>query len=93
MYRAPPECRKARAGGTGLGKDLGKLKSWKQRDSLPLRDVQAPIFTARPRGTRWAVAAISHEGESIKLGIFPHRRDALGAAAIMADACGGRWLP
>jgi hypothetical protein len=51
------------------------------------------IFTARPRGVFWSVAAISPTGESVKLGIFHHRIEALSAAAVMADACRGRWLP
>ena len=49
-----------------------------------------PLFTARPRG-RWTVAAILPQGEALKLGTFPNRRDALSAAAVMARACGGEW--
>jgi hypothetical protein len=54
---------------------------------------QEVVFTARPRGTRWAVTAISKTGETVRLGIFPHRADALYAARLMAGIAGGRWLP
>ena len=54
---------------------------------------QAAIFTARPVGAWWSVAAISDEGQAVKLGCFPHRKDALSATAVMAGVCGARWLP
>jgi hypothetical protein len=52
-----------------------------------------PLFTARPRSTRWCVTAISTAGETVNLGDFPKRGAALAAARIMAQACGGRAVP
>jgi hypothetical protein len=96
MHRVPPENRNARLA-PGVGKTISNQIGWKRRDSLTLRAVQAPVFTARPRGTRWAVAAIHWRpdlgaAETVKLGVFEHRREALCAALVMAEACGGRWL-
>jgi hypothetical protein len=91
MTHAPPENRKAGVWGPGLGNGSG-LGS-RPHSYSGIRLTRQAIFTVRPRGTRWAVAAISPQGESVKLGIFPHRRDALSAAAVMARACGASWLP
>jgi len=91
QMRAPPDNRNAAlARGVGSGLVICKKHLSLNRSR---GEVQALLFTARPRGTRWSVAAISDAGDSIKLGIFGHRDDALDAAAVMARACGGRWLP
>jgi hypothetical protein len=87
---APPENRNARLA-PGVGRHSAGLKE--QSSDKRTAPCWQAIFTARPRGTRWAVAAISPAGEAIKLGVFAHRGLALDAAAIMAGACGGRWLP
>jgi hypothetical protein len=70
----------------------GSVIQWKLPDTEPRRSLQA-VFTARPLGTHWSVAAIAATGEAVQLGIFPHRREALSAAAVMAGACGGTFVP
>ena len=92
--RAPPEkTQTAPVAGRGGGDrhSGSSIREHPLKPSLPA--IQAAIFTARPTGRWWSVAAISHAGEAVKLGIFPHRRDALSAAAVMARACGGAWCP
>jgi hypothetical protein len=91
---APPDPTKANGACQGAA---AKIKACGEQSINPSRGgVQGrcdALFTARPRGTRWAIAAISPDGEAVKLGVFPHRTIALEAAAIMAGACGGRFLP
>jgi hypothetical protein len=90
--RAPPKRNAAVAGRDVSGdRHSGSIRS--PLDSQSLSQRQTALFTARPRGTRWAVAAISPKGAAVKLGDFPRRAFALNAAAIMAGACGGRWCP
>ena len=79
-------------GGSFSNDRLGETISLRNKRPCPVVQA-ASIFTARPRGTRWAIAAISSEGEAIKLGIFPRRAIALAAAKIMAGVCGGTWCP
>lgn len=87
---SPRDNRNARLA-PGVGREL-TIENWKPLDSQSHRRIQ-PLFTARPRGTRWAVAAISIAGETVKLGDFPRRAAALSAAGLMARARGGVWLP
>ena len=91
MKQWPPN-RKPGDGVPGLGSGSAIL-GWQQLTTRTGTSLQVPLFTARPIGRWWSVAAISHAGEAVKLGIFPHRRDALSAAAVMARACGGGWCP
>ena len=89
--RSPPDNRNAPLA-RGVGKETA-IKNLTSVSSQSPADLQPALFTARPRGTRWAVAAISIAGETVKLGDFPRRSIALRAASIMAGACGGEWLP
>jgi hypothetical protein len=83
--RAPPE-NPTPPGANRRGGNVLAIDGWKHPLSSQYRPaVQVPLFTARPRGTP--------QGEAVKLGDFPRRALALNAAAVMADACGGRWLP
>jgi hypothetical protein len=86
----PPDSRKARAGVPGLDWAVHSNSDWRALNSPLSPTRQAPLFTARPRGTRWCVTAISSADETMNLGDFPSRGTALYAAHIMAQACGGR---
>ena len=64
-----------------------------QTNKATRTELQAVTFSAIPLGTRWAALAISPDGERVRIGCFPHRKDALSAAAVMAGVCGARWCP
>lgn len=87
--RAQPKNRDARAGGTGIGREV--QIGWKHKDSQTLPTIQAPLFTAIPLGVRtWAVKVVAPTGEETRLGRFDDRLHALGAAVLLAaQACGG----
>ena len=66
-----------------------------QRDSKDLLARQATLATAIPANPHWwRLKAISPEGEAVILpGCFPGRLQALGAAVMLAEKCGGRVVP
>jgi hypothetical protein len=89
----PPDNRSAPGANRGAG-NLVTFGKWQgeldtKKPSLP----QGVIFSAVPRGTRWATVAISPLGERVRMGVFHSRGDALAAARIMAGIVRARWLP
>jgi len=86
----PPENRTAPGANRRGGNVLAFKDGWKHPLSSQYpRAHQAAIFTARPRGTRWAVAAISPQGEAVKLGDFARRALALNALPSWPTPAGG----